>query len=258
VEPPVLPWLFCLMLFFGMLLMIETGRQLGARLRSKEPDDKGSLGTVEGAVFALFGLMIAFTFSGAASRFNEKRMLVADEAHNVETAYLRLELLPEPSKSEIQELFRSYLDSRIETFRRLPDMEAAEQESSRSKKLQAEIWTKSIAASRVPGAHPDAGKLLLPALNQMIAVSTTRAMALQIHPPTIIFWLLFTLALLCSLLAGFRMSASTLRSWIHTTVFVTIIAVTVYVVLDIEYPRAGLFRLEAADQVLTNLRLAMK
>ena len=51
-----------------------------------------NLGTIEGAIFALFGLLMAFTFSGAASRFNERRMLIAEEANSIETAYLRLSL----------------------------------------------------------------------------------------------------------------------------------------------------------------------
>jgi hypothetical protein len=33
---------------------------------------------------------------------------------------------------------------------------------------------------------------------------------------------------------------------------------TVYVILDAEYPRAGLIRLEAADQLLVELRDGMK
>ena len=37
---------------------------------------------------------MAFTFSGAALRFNEKRMLVAEEVNTFETAYLRLDLPP--------------------------------------------------------------------------------------------------------------------------------------------------------------------
>jgi hypothetical protein len=35
-------------------------------------------------------MMMAFTFLGAASRFNDKRMLIAEEANCIETAYLRL------------------------------------------------------------------------------------------------------------------------------------------------------------------------
>jgi len=78
----------------GMLILLETGRRLGVRRRPKESEgERGSLGTIEGAVFALFGLLMAFTFSGAALRFNEKRMLVAEEVNTFETAYLRLDLL---------------------------------------------------------------------------------------------------------------------------------------------------------------------
>jgi hypothetical protein len=44
----------------------------------------------------------------------------------------------------------------------------------------------------------DAGKLLLPALNEMIDITTTREMAANLHPPAINFILLFALGL------GFR------------------------------------------------------
>src|SRR5437763_1837794 len=41
--------------------------------------EQGNFGIIEGAIFALFGLVIALTFSGAVSRFNENRMLIAEE-----------------------------------------------------------------------------------------------------------------------------------------------------------------------------------
>ena len=66
------------------------------------------------------------------------------------------------------------------------------------------------------------------------------------------------LALLCSLLAGFGMAGSKQRSWLHILAFATIMVTTVYVILDIEYPRAGLIRLDAYDQVLVELRETMK
>jgi hypothetical protein len=48
------------------------------------------------------------------------------------------------------------------------------------------------------------------------------------------------------------------RSWLHILGFTVITVIVVYVMLDIEYPRAGLIRLEAADQVLVELRQGMK
>src|SRR5437764_15377105 len=117
-EPPISPWLFAVLLFGGMLIMLEVGRRLGIRRRLTESEgERGSLGTIEGAMFALFGLVMAFTFSGAASRFNEKRRLIAEEANTIETAYLRFHLLSQEARTELQELFRQYVDSRLETYR---------------------------------------------------------------------------------------------------------------------------------------------
>jgi hypothetical protein len=80
--------------------------------------------------------MNAFTFSGVASRFNEKRMLIAEEVNCIETAYLRLHLLSHSAQPALQQLFRRYIDSRIETYRRLPNMAATEMEMAESKKIQ--------------------------------------------------------------------------------------------------------------------------
>src|SRR5712691_13459249 len=78
------------------------------------------------------------------------------------------------------------------------------------------------------------GMLLLPVLNQMIDITTTRTMAAQTHPPTVIFAMLAGLALVSALLAGYGMAGGTTRSWIHMLGVAAIMAVTVYVILDIE------------------------
>ena len=61
----------------------------------KDPDGSiAGLGAIEGAVFGLMGLLIAFTFSGAASRFEARRQLILQETNAIGTAYLSLYLLP--------------------------------------------------------------------------------------------------------------------------------------------------------------------
>jgi len=257
-APFIPPFVFALVLFVGMFLMLDVGRRLGIRRRSRESEtERTSLGTIEGAVFALFGLVVAFTFSGAISRFNEKRTLIAEEANTVETAYLRLSLLPVKAQPELQALFRQYIDSRLETYRNLPDMDKALAEMKLSKKLQKQIWVKSVAATQSSDAHVDAGKLLLPALNNMIDITTTRKMALQTHPPSVIYLLLFVLGLICSMLAGYRMANGRYRSWLHIMSFSLMTVVIAYVIVDVEYPRAGLIRLQGFDQSLMDVRDAM-
>jgi hypothetical protein len=249
--------LFAVLLFGGMLIMLEAGRRLGIRRRPNESEvERGSLGTIEGAMFALFGLVVAFTFSGAAGRFNEKRGWIAVEANSIETAYLRLDLLSEKAQPELQELFRRYVDSRLETYRKLPDMDAAKIEMAKSKMIQRQIWTKAVVATQLRDSHADAGKLLLPSLNSMIDI-TTRGMALQTHPPNVIYALLFSLGLICALLAGYWMAGGQHRSWLHILSFAVMTVIIVYVIIDVEYPRAGLIRLLEFDQSLVDVREGM-
>ena len=94
-------------LFCGMLLCFELGRRLGVARLARDPDGvgKGS-GSVEGAVLGLLGLLLALTFSGAGSRFEDRRFLIADETNAISTAYLRIDLLPAETQPEIRQLFR--------------------------------------------------------------------------------------------------------------------------------------------------------
>lgn len=245
-------------LFLGMLLLLETGRRIGIRRLGQDPEGaRQGLGVMEGAVFSLLGLLIAFTFSGAATRFDGRRHLIVEEANNIGTAYLRIDLLPVAAQPALRELFRQYLDSRLETYRKLSDIPATKAEMARSLRLQGEIWTAAVAACRDSGSPP-AHMLLLPALNQMIDITTTRTEARKIHPPLIIFAMLGVLSLTASLLAGYGMAGGKLRSWIHILGFAAVMALTVYVIVDIEYPRFGLIRVDGADRVLLELREGMK
>ena len=251
--------LIALMLFLGMLVFLEAGRRIGNRRLANDAEGaRTGTGAIEGAVFALLGLLIAFTFSGAASRFDTRRNLVVEEVNAIGTAYLRLDLLPADAQPALRDLFRRYVESRLEAYRKLPNVEAAKAELVRSTQLQEEIWTQAMTAGRMEGAPPSATMLLLPALNQMIDITTTRTMATQLHPPTIIFALLFGLALASALLAGYGMAGGTSRNWLHMIGFAAVMAVAVYVIIDIEYPRLGLIRVDAFDQVLADLLTGMK
>ncbi len=133
-------------IFAAMLGCLEIGRRYGARRRAQDPEGAGA-GVVDGAVFALLGLLVAFTFSGAASRFDERRKLIIEEANAIGTAYLRLDLLPAAAQGELRARFRDYLDSRLAVYRALPDLDKAKAELARASRLQQEIWSKSVASA---------------------------------------------------------------------------------------------------------------
>ena len=69
---------------------------------------------------------------------------------------------------------------------------------------------------------------------------------------------LTTAALAGALLAGFASAGTPVRSWLHELGFALIFAVTVFVIVDLEHPRRGLIRIDAADQPLLDLRAQMR
>jgi FtsH-binding integral membrane protein len=89
--------------------------------------------------------------------------------------------------------------------------------------------------------------LLLPALNAMIDITTTRTVATQNHPPLVIFLLLAGLSLVSAMLAGFDNSNNKVRNWLYMVIFAATMSLTLYVILDLEFPRLGMIRIEAAD-----------
>ncbi len=96
--------------------------------------------------------------------------------------------------------------------------------------------------------------LLIPALNEMLDITTTRVVATQNHPPLAVFLLLFALGLVGATLLGYDTSSSKKRDSFHTSVFVVVLALTLYVIVDLEFPRLGLIRIDSADQILMDLR----
>jgi hypothetical protein len=246
-------------LFFGILFFAEVGRRIGiARLiRDPEGPTKGA-SPAEAAVFGLLGLLIAFTFSGAASRFEDRKHLITTEANAIGTAYLRIDLLPADTQPEIKELFRRYVDLRSATYKDVADETATNAKLAEAAALQGNIWAKALAACRKPEAPSQAAMLVLPALNEMIDITTTRVMATRNHPPSAVFLLLGGLSLVGALLVGYGTSPNKHRSWFHTVLFAAILSLTVSVIVDLEFPRLGLIRVDAADQVLLDLRRSMQ
>ncbi|MBS0189253.1 MAG: DUF4239 domain-containing protein [Planctomycetes bacterium] len=246
------------MLFVGVLLFTELGRRVG-KARAKEGSDPGKAGTgsVDAAVFGLLGLLIAFTFSGAAARFDARRMLIVNEANALGTAYLRIDLLPTEAQPDIRKLMREYADARIATYKSIPDMDKVWKEKVLSEEIAGRIWSKVVAACQA-APSPAVTSLVIPAYNDMFDLATTRAASADLHVPAIVIATLLVIAMGCALLAGFDMSTDRRRSAIHFAGFALVMSFVVFVILDLEYPRVGLIRLDSFDKYMIDARQAMR
>lgn len=187
-----------------MLAFQEAGRRLSQRDRGADPKSaKLDSSATDGAVYALLALLIAFTFPGAASRYDARRHLVVDEATAITTAWRRIDLLPTTTQPAIRDLFREYVDARLDTYRVAMGNAQA---TARAVELQRQIWSASVAAATAAGEIPST--VYLPALNDMIDITTARAEARRMHSPLAGFLMLGVVALLGSLFAGYGMAAA--------------------------------------------------
>ncbi|MBN8246785.1 MAG: DUF4239 domain-containing protein [Verrucomicrobia bacterium] len=252
--------LLAVVLLASIVGATEVGRRLGIRRSKRDAEgSRAGLGAIEGAIFALLGLLIAFSFSGAAARFDNRRMLIVQEANDIGTAYLRIDLLPAAAQPAIRDLFRKYLDLRLALYQSLAkhdqDPEAVRL-ISEAVEVQQVLWSLAVRESQVAG--PPVAQLLLPTLNSMFDTCSLRIASIRLHPPRPVFFMLLGLTLLAAVLAGFGMAGAQKRSWLHIFGFAVIMASTVYLIVDLEYPRRGLIRVDASDQLLVDLRRGME
>ena len=146
-NPAVIGILVSLFLLAGMLLFSEIGFRLGksGRFPNLSVANQGIL-TVDAAVFGLLGLTLAFTFAGASERLATRRSQIVQEANAIGTAYLRIDLLPVDDQPAIRDLYRKYLDLRVEVFAKFLDRPVSNAALAESGQVQREIWSRSVAS----------------------------------------------------------------------------------------------------------------
>jgi len=254
-----------LFFFVGSLLLLSYGRRLGSRYTEREGAESArGLTTVEGSMFALIGLLLAFTISGALSRFDERRQLVVREATAISAAYDNLGLFEGEVARDLQGQLKDYLGARVEFYRTPREYsfltgkeELPREQLDRVFELKTKLWA-AAAAACAQANHPPACGQALPALVGVFEVALVRAGASEKHPPRIVYAMLFGLALGGSLLAGFGMGAANAHSSIHRLLFASTLTVVLYVVTDMEYPRLGVIRVDSFDHFLTDIHDRMQ
>lgn len=246
------------LLFPVTLITMEVGRRFGLRRMSEDPEGaRAGTSAVEGTVFALFGLLVAFTFTSAASRYETRRDLIVQHTNAIGTAWLRLDLLPAEVQLALRKDFRLYVDGIIKVHQQVGDKETVNQVIAYLGKLQDEIW--KLAETTVSrDGRPQVATLVLPPLNEMFDLTASRYAAARFHVSLVILWFLIFLSLLASLLVGYAMGSATHRNWLHMILFALIISSTLYIIFDFEYPRHGIIQMDKADHIYIELRNSMQ
>ncbi|HEV8496751.1 MAG TPA: hypothetical protein VGQ56_07820 [Gemmatimonadaceae bacterium] len=236
-------------LFLAMMLSLELGREIGAMQTS---ESRAGVGVVDGVVSAVLALLLGFVFSGAMARFDQRRQLIVQQAIAIRTAWQRVDSLPPDAQAEIRTNFRRFVDALLASY----EDPAGSAPAAAITRAQEEVWSRSVAACVAPDGER-ARMLVLPSLNEMFAAVERERLARRIHPPAVISVMLALMSLLAALVAGFTMANSGTHKWLLDVAVAAIVSLVIYVIVQIEYPRLGLVRVDPFDRALVELRAAM-
>jgi hypothetical protein len=238
-EAPL--WLIWAVLATAFMLAQQVG-YLAAHRLLRRPDGKDSAsegaGYLLSAALALLGLLIAFTFSMAADRYDARRQLVVEEANAVGTTYLRAQLLPEPARTSASHALIAYIDARREFFAAGPDIAAVEKADARTGALQTQIWN---ILTPVLAAQPQAtiNPAILQTTNETFDLASSDRAALDARVPLTILRTLVIYALISAIIMGSVLAASGRRHLIVSATVFVLVALAISLILDIDRPRSG-------------------
>jgi len=219
--------------------------------KSSEKEIK-HIGTTKGSLLGLLALILAFTFNMSVSRYDQRRAIFIEETNDIGTAILRCDLYPDSTREEFRKDFKEYVEARILYYEAGTDAKIIQEALDKSDKISSRIWKRAAHLSLDPNAVVRSNQML-PALNSMIDVVTSRDALRTANVPDAVLWLLFSLCLINSFVVGFGIIQDKF-SWFVIWSFAIMMALSVYFVLDLDRPRQGIITNDAHQQKMLELR----
>jgi hypothetical protein len=244
-----------LALFAAMLATWDIGRRIGIRERERSDEDaRTHVSGLLGALLGLLALLLGFTFSMAAQRFETNREMVAHEANAIATAYRRADMAAEPERLALKNLIRRYVDARVHLYEAKIDLVKRNAITAESRRLQDEMWQQAmVTAARAPTSTT---ALLVEGVNQLIDEQELRLQAVRNHVPPTILWLLMLMSAIATGLMGFVSGFGNRRHRAPTIVVIGLIALVIVVIVDLDRPTRGFIR--GGQDALLDLQRAVR
>ena len=243
-----------LTVFLLMLVGLLAAAWLGSRLRrivnfdEKQREDFSLILT---ATLTLLGLLIGFSFSMAASRYDQRKNLEEAEANAIGTEYLRADLLPAGDRDKMRDGLKRYLDLRVQFYE--ADAGSVGRINAETSRLQSELWS-AVTGPALRQPDPVVA-LAVAGMNDVLNTQGYTQAAWWNHVPLSAMVLMGGIAFMCNVLIGYGARAGPLRKGL-LVILPLFAALAFALILDIDTPRLGLVKV--VPQNLLNLQGSFK
>lgn len=239
--------------FLSTMVMTWIGYRLGTYLTRVSAFAKKDSGVIASGLFGLLAFLLGFTFSMSAARLEKSRAIIAEEANCIGTAILRCDLYSQPDRTALRTDFKDYLEARINYYSKGANPEQIAISNKAADAAGKKLWTRVAMLSQDPKWFVASGQMI-PALNKMFDIVTTRNVNSQSMVPDQILYMLFILTMFNGFIVGFTTNIFTVKSWIIMTINALLTALVIYIILDLDRPKSGLITTAASDKAMTDLR----
>ena len=232
------PLLVCMVSFTILWLCARLGRFFFLKQGKPEKELREDFNIILAATLTLLGLIIGFSFSMAADRYDQRRYYEEAEANAIGTEYVRADFMPEAPANQIRELLKGYLDQRIAFYLAKDDSELA-QITARTTGLQAELWF----AIRAPAAaQPNSiMALVVSGMNDVLNSQGYAQFGFWNRIPKGSWALMLAIAIGCNLLVGYGSRSVTAGTRL-LPILPLLVSVAFMLIADIDAPRHGFIR----------------
>jgi hypothetical protein len=239
-------WLFFLLAIALVLLSIEVGWRLGHRQYQRlSLEDRSPISVPVGALMGLLAFLLAFTFGMAATRFDNRKQIVMQEANAIGTTYLRTSFLPESSRPEMQQLLREYAQLRSGGLATI----MSEAGMAQAAAIQDRLW--SIVSNSVAISDTVSLGLFAQSVNEVIDLDTERVTAHRNRIPDSIWVMLAIVATFSFASLGYEFGLAGERSRTLTILMTISFIAVITLIADLDRAQTGL--LQVSQQPLLDL-----
>ena len=229
------PLLVFLLSFFAMSFSTWVGGLFIQRLWALRQDIRDDFTVILTPTLTLLGLLIAFSFSMAISRYDQRKNYEAEEANAIGTEYVRADLLPAADAAKVRALLRDYIDQRILRYS-TRDVVHVGQINARTAQLQTELWAAVLTPAMAQPTPMSA--LAVSGMNDVLNSQGYTQAARWNRIPIAAWMLMIVVAMCCNMLIGYGTRNFKAESGL-VLILPFVVSISFFLIADIDSPRGG-------------------